>query len=190
MLFPSLPVPTFWHLALCALRFFPSLFGYACLLMCMGCCNQKFCLVILEGFVIVSYTLVEMTGLLSPGTSGVSRKSPAGRLPPLLTWEPCVKVIPKWRYILQLTVSGRPSLLSGSGDVTGTDIWFFSDLQRTTTKLKFRSRCYRRHLPSVDAGFTGAGLLAQGLLCFWYNNNPLVNASSLWGLDQDVMPVA
>ena len=51
MLFPSHPVLTFWHLALCALRFFSSLFGYACLLMCMHRFNQKFCLVVLEGFV-------------------------------------------------------------------------------------------------------------------------------------------
>lgn len=139
---------------------------------------------------IVSYALVEMTGLLSPGTSGVSRKSPAGQPPPLLTWELCVKVIPKWRYILQLTVSGHLLLLSASGDVTGTDIWFLYDLQRQRTKLKFLSRCYRRHLSSVDAGRTGTGLLTRGLLCFWYSNPPLVNASSIGGLDQDVVPVA
>lgn len=46
--------------------------------MCMHRFNQKFCLVVLEVLLIVSYALVEAASLLSPGTSGVSRKSPAG----------------------------------------------------------------------------------------------------------------
>lgn len=111
--------------------------------MCMHRFNQKFCLVVLEDSVLVSTAPVEMTGLLSRGTVGASGKSSAGRPPPLLSWKPHLKAIPQWRYISQLTVSGRPLSLSASGDVIGTDIWFRCDLQRRT-KLKFLSGCPER----------------------------------------------
>lgn len=139
---------------------------------------------------IVSYALVEMTGLLSPGTSGVSRKSPAGRPPPLLTWEPSVKVIPKWRYISKLTVSGPLLLLSASGDVTGTDVWFLYDLQRRRTKLKFSVKVLKE--TSTLGGFRmhrrWSAYLGPPVLLV--QQPPLVNASSIWGLDQDIVTVA
>ena len=130
-----------WHRVLSG--FFLVVFGYACLPMCMHRFNQKFCLVVLEGSVLVSSAPVEMTDLLSRGTVGASGKSSAGRPPPLLSWKPHLKAIPQWRYISQLTVSGRPLSLSASGDVMGTDIWFPYDLQRRT-KLKFLSGCPKR----------------------------------------------
>lgn len=90
--------------------------------MCTHHFNQKFCLVVLGGFVFISYTTIEVTGLLSGGTAEALESHLQDSLLSSPVMESYLKAFPKWRYVSQRTVSGPPLLLSASGNVTGTDI--------------------------------------------------------------------
>ena len=78
--------------------FLVVVFEYARLPLCEHCYDQKFGLVVLEDFVLVSHAAVEMIVL----RSAVARWEPqdvTAASSPLLLWKPGLKVIATWRHI-------------------------------------------------------------------------------------------